>query len=122
MIHDTITWNNHIDYIYGKPSCRIYFLIVLKRADKLPSDLVSVFCYLIRSILEYACEVWHPGLTMEQSHTIEHLHIRVRNLVFPQLEYHNALNDAGLEALEQRRETKCRQFFKNITHPNHKLG
>ncbi len=120
MINDTITWNNHIDYICAKASCRIYFFILLKRAGKLPSDLVSIFFSLIRLILEYACKVWHSGLTREQSRTKEHLQVKVLNLDFPQLEYHDALNEAGLEALEQRRETKCRQIFKNITHPNHK--
>ncbi len=30
MINDTNTWNNHIDYICVKASCRIYFLILLK--------------------------------------------------------------------------------------------
>ncbi len=114
MINDTITWNNHIDYICGKASRRIYFLILLKRAGKSPSDLVSVFCSLIRSILEYTCEVWHLGLTREQSHTIEHLQARFLNLAFPQLEYHNALNEASLEALEQRRETKCRLFLRTL--------
>ncbi len=50
MINDTITWNNHIDYICGKSSCIIYFVILLKRAGK--SDLMYVFCSLIRSILD----------------------------------------------------------------------
>ncbi len=111
MINDTITWNNHIDYICGKALCRIYFLILLKRPGKSPSDLVSVFSSLIRSILEYACEFWHPVLTREPSHTIEHLQVRVLNLAFPSLEYYDALNEAGIETLEQKRETKCRQFF-----------
>ncbi len=56
------------------------------------------------------------------SRTIERLQVRALNLTFLQLEYHDALNEAGLETLEQRRETKCRQFFKNITHHNHKLN
>ncbi len=106
MINDTITWNNHIDYICRKASCWIYFLILLKRTGKSPSDPVSSFCSLIRSILEHACKVWHPWLTREQSRTIEHLQARVLNRAFPQLEYHNALNETGFEALEQRRETE----------------
>ncbi len=57
MINDTITWNNNIDYICGKASHRMYFLILLKQAGKSTSDIVSVFCSLIRSILEDACEV-----------------------------------------------------------------
>ncbi len=72
--------------------------------------------------MEYACKVWHPGLTREQSRIIEHLLVSVLNLTFPQLEYHDALNEAGIkEALEQKIETKCRQLFENITHSNHKL-
>jgi len=27
------------------------------------NDIVCVYCSIIRSILEYACPVWHPGLT-----------------------------------------------------------
>ncbi len=81
------TWNNHIDYICGKASCRIYFLILLRWPGKSPLDLVSVFCSLIRSILEYSCEVWPPGFTRE------HLQVRDINLAYPQLEYSNALSD-----------------------------
>ncbi len=34
MINETITWNNHIDYICGQTSHRIYFFILLKQAGK----------------------------------------------------------------------------------------
>jgi len=26
-------------------------------------DILCVYCSVIRSVLEYACAVWHPGLT-----------------------------------------------------------
>ena len=41
------------------------------RAGINSSDVVSVYCSLIRTILEYASPVWHAGLTKTQSDRIE---------------------------------------------------
>jgi len=34
-------------------------------------DILCVYCTVIRSILEYACPVWHPGLTKKLSKDTE---------------------------------------------------
>jgi len=33
--------------------------------------ILCVYCSVIRSVLEYACAVWHPGLTKKLSQDIE---------------------------------------------------
>ena len=71
IISDDLTWDNHVDYICCKGSKRLYFIRVLKRAGVEQSSLVAVFISTIRSVLEYACEVWHPGLTVEQCRKVE---------------------------------------------------
>ncbi len=98
-----ITWIESADW--NPWLCRIYFLILLRWASKSPWDLVFVFCSVIWSILEYDCEAWHPKLIRECSINIEYLQVQVLNLAYAQLDYHDALREAGIEALEQRRKT-----------------
>lgn len=61
-INDTSTWNDHIEELVKKASKKLYFLIQLKRAHVLTSDLVTYFCVCIMSSLDYACPVFHYGL------------------------------------------------------------
>ena len=122
IINNKLNWHDHTDYICGKASQRIYFLILLKRAGKQASDIVQVYVSKIRSVLEYACEVWHPGLTQEQSNMIEHVQKRALNVAFPDMGYEEAMAECGLCSLKQRRELQCKNFFQNMTEDSHKLN
>ncbi|CAH1274709.1 Hypp5400 [Branchiostoma lanceolatum] len=45
-------------------------------------DLVLVYIGFVRPVLEYACQVWHPGLTVAESESIERKrHTRPHSLV-----------------------------------------
>ena len=46
-----------------KASSRLYFVRMLRRAGVDPKDIVTIYIALIRSIMEYGCQVWHTGLT-----------------------------------------------------------
>ncbi len=63
ILNDTLTWGDHVDYICRKASARLYFLTLLKRTGYSSPDIVEVYAAITRSVLEYACEVWHPGLS-----------------------------------------------------------
>ncbi len=121
MISNTITWHDHVHSICSKSSKRIYFLILLKRAGKSPSDIVDTYTSIIRSVLEYVCIVWHPGLTQHQSDQIEHIQKRCLSIAHPSLGYKEALLECGLDTLSDRREAMCQNFFKSIQDENHKL-
>ena len=41
------------------------------------SIFVYIYCSVIRSVLEYACPVWHPGLTSKLSKDIERVYRNV---------------------------------------------
>ncbi len=47
--------------------------------------------------LEYACEVWHSGLTKEQSDTLERLQKRELGIVYPDFNYQEALSAANVQ-------------------------
>ena len=65
--------------------------------------------------MEYACEVWHPGLTEYLSQDIEQLEKR-------DLSYSEALSDYNLKTLKQHCENMCKNFFCQMKKEDHKLN
>ncbi len=114
IINNQLTWNNHVDYICGKASCRIYFLCLLWRAAKPSNDIVAIFCSIIWLVLEYSCEVWHSGLTKQQSATVEQKQALL--MAYPDLGHKEALNVDELTTKEY-----CRQLFEKMQDTTHKL-
>ena len=94
---------------------------MLKRANIPPYEIIEVYCSTIRSVLEYACEIWHPGLTKQQSQQLELIQKRAFNIVYPNNSYDEALILTNTPPLSERRENRCKQFFLEICKPTHKL-
>ena len=69
-----LTWKAHTEYMLAKASKRIFVVYKLVKAGINVNDVISIYCSLIRSILEYACPVWHCGLTKGQSDEIKSVH------------------------------------------------
>ena len=121
VLNNKLKWGDYIDYISTKASKRLYFLRLLKRANINPSDIITVYCSTIRSILEYACEVWHPGLTKQLSNQLELIQKRAFNIAYPDISYNDAIKMTNTLSLYQRREDRCKQFFIDICKEDHKL-
>ena len=83
--------------------------------------IVYIYCSVIRSVLEYACPVWHPGLTSKLSEDIERVQKRCLRIIFPQLSYSEALDKSGLNRLDTRRKEITKQIFRQIKSPTHPL-
>ena len=64
-INNKLKWQNNTEAIVKKASKRLYVIRVLRRCGLSPSDLLLVYLSLVRSILEYACPVWHTALPIE---------------------------------------------------------
>jgi hypothetical protein len=77
--------------------------------------------WLIRSVLEYVCPVWHCGLTANQSDDLERVQKRVLGIIYPNLSSHDALFVSALERLSVRREKITRVLFEDIQKPSHVL-
>ena len=87
------------------------------------SDLVRFYCSVIRSILEYACQVFHCNLPLYLSEEIERIQRRALRVIFPDCSYSEGLAKAGLTTLYDRRSTLCKELFSDIdTQGNHKLS
>ena len=91
---------------------------------KIPqSDLVNIYTFYIRSILEQSCQVWHSSLTVENFHDLERVQKTALRIIL-QDEYisdSNALAVTGLSTLFQRRSQLCMKFAKaSLKHPQMK--
>ena len=67
-------------------------------------DLVKVYTSLVRPIAEYACQVWHAGLTKAQIDMIESIQERVLKIIYPDNDTEEALSLSKLDSLYERRE------------------
>ena len=57
-ISEDLTWGVHYDYIIKKANHRLYVFRTLKKCSVPTSDLITVHCSLIRSVIEYASAVF----------------------------------------------------------------
>ena len=108
-------------YFRNCASERLYQLTILRRCKASSEQLLQVYITQIRSVLEYACPVWHPGLTKEQCNSLESVQKRALRIILPGVDYTNALEALNIPSLEVRRKVLCEKLFKNIQSPRNKL-
>ena len=70
IISDDLKWNAHVEHVIAKAAKRLYTLRLLKRAGFMPEDMLKVYTYNIRLVLEYAAQVWQdiPDATRQRAH------------------------------------------------------
>ena len=74
---------------------RLFILYTLRKFGAPVEDMLAVFQTYIRPILEYACAVWHPALTKQQSHQLERIQKRSCKIILGNnyQDYQSALQD-----------------------------
>ena len=110
-ISDDLSWNVHIEHIVKKAKKRLYALRALKKSGLTITQLVQVYCSIVRSVLEYAFPVW-AALPKYLEDAIESVQKRALRIVLPNCHYDDALIQSGITALSQRREEACINFIK----------
>ena len=55
-------------------------------------------------LLDYACQVWHIGLTVSDSDKLEGIQKRAMTIAFPELSYEFSVNRANINTIHTRRE------------------
>jgi hypothetical protein len=62
IISSSLQWVDHVNEVIKKANKRLYFLILLKRANVPACDIVNFYCTVIRPVLEYCAPVFHHAL------------------------------------------------------------
>ena len=71
-----LNWADHVDAIASNATSRVHFVKQLKRAGVPIRDLLHFYTAIVRPVLEYACALWHSGLTAGQCNAIENIQKR----------------------------------------------
>jgi len=122
-ISDDFKWNDHILNVASKAAKRLYLLRQLKQAGICASDLVLFYCSTIRSVLEYACQVFHLSLPSFLSEELECIQKRALRTICPCASCNRALKEAGIPSLYDRRASLSFDLFNDIVlDTNHKLA
>jgi len=111
-VSSDLKWADHVNAIVSKAAARLHFLKLLKRAGAPVTDLLHFYTAIVRPVLEYACPVWHSGLTAGQSNAIENIQKRAIRMIYSDSDYEIALIVAGIDSLKDRREILIVRFFK----------
>ena len=122
-ITSDLKWNENTNYITKKAYSRLWMIRRLKLIGASQKELLDVYTKQIRSVLEYAAVVWHPGLTINSSTSIKRVQKACLSIILGQsyINYSNALQLACIERLDARREALCLKFARNaIKNPKFK--
>jgi hypothetical protein len=103
VFQQDLKWHSHVDSMVKKASKRLHILRVLRHSGVPPFYLLNIYSALIRSILEYYCPVWHPGLPVYLSDNIESIQKRAFRILFPNNSYSQALKFSDFPGLPVRR-------------------
>ena len=121
MINNTHLWSDHVDYIHRKTSKRLYFLTFLKRSGLSTRHLLTYYTSIIRPVVEYACPLWHNGLTLDQSNVLESIQKRALRIIFPEKSYQESVQNS-VNTLHHRRDILCKSFFEKICTDGDRLN
>ena len=123
IIKNDLKWNDHVDTITNKAAKRLYLLRQLKHVDVNTGDLVCLCSSVIKSVLEYACKLFHSYFPKYLSEDMERIQRRAMNIIYPGLNYKAALEETAFGELYARRETNSLKLFNEIfKFKDHKLG
>ena len=111
-ITSDLSWTAHVNEICLRASKKLWVLIRFKSLGGTTNQLLTVYMTRIRSTLEFACPVFHGGLTKDQSHQIELVQKKALAVILGRsyMSYESALLQLQLERLDTRRTDLCHKF------------
>ena len=71
--------------------------------DFTAKDFITFYLTCVRPVAEYACPVFHDSLPQYLSQDLEKLQKRALRIIYPGLSYPEALSEAGIVTLFDRR-------------------
>ena len=112
LVSDDLSWQKNTNYICEKARKKIWILRRMAELNLDPFTMLDIYQKEVRSIVELAVPVWHPGLTKTQTKDIERIQKISFKIILGQnyLNYENACNYFSTTTLEERRQKLCLKF------------
>ena len=87
IISSSLQWVDHVNEVIKKANKRLYFLILLKRANVPACDIVNFYCTVIGPVLEYCAPVFHHALRVYLCDDLERIQKRALSIISAGLSY-----------------------------------
>ena len=97
-----------------KASKRLYLLRQLKHVDVNTGGLVCFYSSVIKSVLEYACKLFHSYFPKYLSEDMERTQRQAMNIIYPGLNYKKGLEETEVCKLYAWREAYSLTLFNEI--------
>ena len=123
VIRNDLSWKSNTEDMTKRAYNRLWMLKRLKLNGANLEDLTDVYVKQVRSVLEFGAPVWNSNIKKEEVVDIERVQKCFLHLALGSgyTSYHEALQTAHLETLEDRRTGICTKFaLKASKHPKHK--
>ena len=115
-IQNNLGWDIQVRNMISRAGRRLFILYTLRKFGAPVEDMLAVFQTYIRPILEYACAVWHPALTKQQSHQLERIQKRSCKIILGNnyQDYQSALQELNITSPADRRENLILKFGQQV--------
>ena len=112
VLSDDLSWHKNTQFICEKARLKLWILRRMINLNLHHDQLFDIYCKEIRSILEFGVPVWHPGLTIKDSGTIERIQKVAFKIILKEkfIDYKTACIYFNTSSLKQRREKLCLNF------------
>jgi len=120
-VSSSLKWTDQIDAMVSNAASCLHFLKQLNRAGAPIRDLLHFYTAIVQPVLEYACPVWHSGLTAGQSKAVENIQKRAIRIIYGEGDYKTALIVTGVDSLKNRRKILMVRFFNRQVLANNAL-
>ena len=113
-MNNQLTWYNNTEKITQKANTRMIILHKLYEFNIPMEEMVNIYILFIRSVVEYACVVWHSSISSEESNNIERVQKTALRIILKSDydNYHSALRLVSLSTLKERRRKLSLSFAK----------
>ena len=113
-LSNDLKWNLNTKKIVQKGNIAMKNLHTASKFTSSIKDLKAIYFSKVRSNLEYACTIWHSGLSKKNCNDIERLQRSAVKVILKDRysTYKKALKDLRIDSLEKRREKLCLSFAK----------
>ena len=113
-LNNQLTWHNNSEKIVRKANTRMIILHKLYEFNLPVEEMVNIYILFIRSVVEYACVVWHSSISNEESDNIERVQKTALRIILKSdyENYTSALRIACLTTLRERRQKLSLSFAK----------
>ena len=112
VLSDDLSWSKNTQFICEKARLKLWILRRMINLNLDHDQLFDVYSKEIRSILEFGVPVWHPGLTLKCSGTIERIQKVAFKIILQEkfIDYKTACIYFNTTTLKERREKLCLTF------------